>query len=90
MSWGGHSIEIVENGTMRKSYGALAFFSLLYFLIIYFFEFYVFYYFLCGDPKMGYNSCHLFTMLTEQRVCVVSVVKINKIGLPKLVFSKFG
>ena len=32
----------------------------------------------------------LFTILTEQRFCVVSVVKINKIGLPKLVFSKFG
>jgi hypothetical protein len=32
----------------------------------------------------------LFTMLTEKKICVVSVVKINKIGLPKLVFSKFG
>ena len=37
-----------------------------------FFEFYYFYYFLCGEPKMGYNSCPLFTMLTEQRLCVVS------------------
>jgi hypothetical protein len=39
---------------------------------------------------MGYNSCPLFTMLTEQIFCVVNVVKINKIGLPKLVFSIVG
>jgi hypothetical protein len=39
---------------------------------------------------MSYDSCPLFTVLTEQGFCVVSIVKINKIGLLKLVFSKFG
>jgi len=26
-----------------------------------------------SDPKLGYDSCPLFTMLTEQRLCVVSL-----------------
>jgi len=39
---------------------------------------------------MGYNRCPLFTILMEQRLYVVSFVKINKAELPKLILSKFG
>jgi hypothetical protein len=39
---------------------------------------------------MGNNRYPLFTILTEQKFCMVCFVKINKTGLPKLVFSKFG
>jgi len=43
-------------------------------------------YFICGDPKMGYNRCPLFIMLTEQHgFCAVSFIKINKTELPKLI-----
>jgi hypothetical protein len=37
---------------------------------------------------MGYNRCPLFIMLTEQRFCAVSFIKINKTELPKLILSK--
>jgi len=50
--------------------------------------FYYYYIFICGDPKMGYNRCPLFIMLTEQGFCVVSFIKINKTELPKLILSK--
>ena len=54
----------------------------------FFFFIYVFFY-ICGDPKMGYNRCPLFIMLTEQHgFCVVSFIKINKTELPKLILSK--
>jgi len=43
-----------------------------------------------NNSKMGYESCPLFTTLTEQRLCVVSFVKINKTELPILIFSKLG
>jgi hypothetical protein len=33
---------------------------------------------------MGYNRCPLFTILTEQKFCLVSFVKINKTGILKL------
>ena len=38
---------------------------------------YIFLYIFCGDPKMGYNRCPLFIMLTEQGFCAVSFIKIN-------------
>jgi hypothetical protein len=62
--------------------------SFLDFLWIYFFLYFLF--FFCRDPKMSYNRCPLFTTLTEQRLCVVSFIKINKTNLPKLIFSKLG
>ena len=44
------------------------------------------YIFIYGDPKMGYNRCPLFIMLTEQHgFCAVSFIKINKTELPKLI-----
>jgi hypothetical protein len=43
-----------------------------------------------NNSKMGYDSCPLFTTLTEQRLCAVSFVKINKTELPILIFSKLG
>jgi len=43
-----------------------------------------------SNLKMGYDSCPLFTMLTEQRLCIVSFVKINKTELLILIFSKLG
>jgi hypothetical protein len=53
------------------------------------FFFLLLYIFICGDPKMGYNRCPLFIMLTEQHgFCVVSFIKINKTELPKLILSK--
>jgi hypothetical protein len=39
---------------------------------------------------MGYNRCPLFTILTEQKLCVVSFVKINKTIFPTLILSKLG
>ena len=57
------------------------------FFQIYVFDLFVFSSFLCGDPKIGYNRCPLFTILTKKRLCVVSFVKINKTNLSKLVFS---
>jgi hypothetical protein len=39
---------------------------------------------------MGYNRCPLFTILTEQRLCVVSFVKINKTELPEPILSELG
>ena len=44
---------------------------------------YIFLYIFCGDPKMGYNRCPLFIMLTEQRFCAVSFIKINQNWAPK-------
>jgi len=43
-----------------------------------------------SNPKMGYDSCPLFTMLTEQTLCIVSFVKINKTEVLKFIFSKLG
>jgi len=43
-----------------------------------------------NNPKRGYDNCPLFTMLTEQRPCVVRVVKINKTKILKMIFSKLG
>jgi hypothetical protein len=37
---------------------------------------------------MDNNRCPLFIILIEQRFCIVSVVKINKTKLSKLIFSK--
>jgi len=37
---------------------------------------------------MGYNRYPLFIMLTEQRFCEVSFIKINQTELPKLIWSK--
>jgi hypothetical protein len=42
----------------------------------------IFIYFIYGDPKIGYNRCPLFIILTEQGFCVVSFIKINKTKLP--------
>jgi hypothetical protein len=39
---------------------------------------------------MGYNRCPLFTILTEQRLCVVRFVKINITIFSTLIFSKLG
>jgi hypothetical protein len=36
-----------------------------------------------GYPKMGYNRCPLFIILTEQGFCAVSFIKINKTDLVK-------
>jgi hypothetical protein len=44
---------------------------------------YIFLYIFCGDPKMGYNRCPLFIMLTEQRFCAVSFIKITQNGTPE-------
>jgi magnesium-transporting ATPase (P-type) len=63
---------------------------LFYLFFILFFIFFVFSLFLCGDPKMSYNRCSLFTILTEHRLCKVSFVKINKSELPKLISSQLG
>jgi hypothetical protein len=32
---------------------------------------------------MGYNRCPLFIMLTEQRFCAVSFIKITQNGTPE-------
>jgi hypothetical protein len=56
------------------------------FWFFFFFSFYIFYF--CGDPKMGYNRCPLFIILTEQRFCVVSFIKINKTEFLKLILLK--
>ena len=46
------------------------------------------FYFFNGDPKMGYNRCPLFIILTEHGFCAVSFIKINQTELPKLIWSK--
>jgi hypothetical protein len=46
------------------------------------------YLFICGDPKMGYNRCPLFIILTKQGFCVVSFIKIDKTEFLKLILSK--
>jgi len=51
-------------------------FGFIYLFII------IFIYFIYGDPKIGYNRCPLFIILTEQGFCVVSFIKINKTKLP--------
>ena len=56
----------------------------------FFYFFYFFSPFYAGDPKMGYNRCPLFTILTEQRLCVVSFVKINKTELLEPILSELG
>ena len=42
--------------------------------------------FFCGDPKMGYNRCPLFIMLTEHRRS--KFYKDNQSKLLKLIWSK--
>jgi hypothetical protein len=39
---------------------------------------------------MDNDRCPLFTILTEQKLRVVSFVKINKTELPILIFLKLG
>ena len=56
------------------------------FWFFFFFSFYFFYF--CGDPKMGYNRCPLIIILTEQRFCVVSFIKINETEFLKLILLK--
>jgi hypothetical protein len=58
-------------------------FSFYIYIYIYIYYYYIF---ICGDPKIGYNRCPLFIMLTEQHgFCAVSFIKINKTELSKLI-----
>ena len=75
--WGSSSMqkeEQCQNDTVR-------FFLNFFKLFIYYYYYYYYYYYFCGDPKMGYNRCPLFTMLTKQNssmFCIVSFVKNRK------------
>jgi hypothetical protein len=63
-------------GTVSKRHCSVSFFFYIYFFNFIFILF-------MGYPKMGYNRCPLFIILTEQGFCAVSFIKINKTDLVK-------
>jgi len=67
-----------------------SFFHCSIFLLIFFWFFLYFLLFCAGIQKWVMTVAPLFTMLTKQRICIVSVVKINKTIFPTLIFSKLG